>query len=365
MISDAHITIIGGGMMGLSCAYWLSKFGAEDIVIVDRYKELAADATKECAGMITQDFSDKTMINLAQESLKLYRHISCGMRNQGQIVLFEKIDEIADAKKRLAEQKRAHVQVKEMGKGELYHLIPAAYIDDIEYALHYPGDAIADVERLMTWFKDECEANEVRFILGTTVRNVHSKEGKVLEVMTDKGTIKTEKIINAAGAHAGIIGHLAGIDVPVLPLRIHSVTTGKFPVLSDRMPAIRDEKYNITIVPHEGGFRFLQRYHHEEHGFKTGIEERFIYDMLDDAEKRFPAFASAKIKEKSSGHYAMTPDKRPIIGETSLKGLYCCAGFNGHGMTFAPIAGMIIADLIMHGDSRHGFSGLEPDRFRR
>ncbi|MFC1755328.1 NAD(P)/FAD-dependent oxidoreductase [Thermoproteota archaeon] len=365
MRSEAHVVVIGAGMIGLSCAYWLSKFGVEDIVVVDREKDIAKGATSRCAGVITENFHDKTLVNLARESKKLYRQITCGLVNNGQLFLYGDLEKIGEAKKNAKMQKELHVSVEELERAYIFEHIPAAFLDDINLGILYKGDATADVEKVIKHFKDECDINEVEFLFDTGIRHINSREGKIVEVATNKGNIKTNIIINAAGAHAGVVGHLAGVDVPVLPMRMHALTTTAVSEISSKIPSVNDQRYNILTLPYKEGFYLLQQYHHEEHGFFTGVEDHFIHDMLFDVEKRFPAFSSARIKDKFSGYHSITPDKKPIIGETSLKGFYCACGFNGHGFTFAPVIGMIIADMIVHPESRHDITGLEWKRFKK
>ena len=101
MRSEAHIVIVGAGMIGLSCAYWLSKLGAEDIVVVDRNSEVALGSSSKCAGVITTNFSDKVLLNLARESVKLFRQLPCDIQTNGQIVLYSDPEEIEEEKKKI------------------------------------------------------------------------------------------------------------------------------------------------------------------------------------------------------------------------------------------------------------------------
>ena len=364
MNKEAHVVIVGAGMIGLSCAYWLAKFGVEDIIVVDRLASVASGSTAHCAGVVTTNFADATMLNLARESMKIFRDIPCKMVHNGQVVLYTSDDKIEKAKKIVEVQKESHLAVEESGKKGVHAHIPPAFVEDITYGQFYRGDATVDVGKILSHFENGCKEYGVEFMLETTVSHIHKDDSGFL-ISTDKGKIRCDKIINAAGAHAGVIGHLAGVDIPVLPMRMHGLLTEPLSDISSRLPIVTDTHYGITILPHSEGFYLLQQYEHEEYGFKEGVEEHFIHDMLFDAEKRFPAFSSARVKESFSGYYAVTPDEKPIIGESSLSGFYCACGFNGQGFTFAPIVGLVIADLFVHPSARHAITGLKPGRFKK
>jgi sarcosine oxidase, subunit beta len=178
--------------------------------------------------------------------------------------------------------------------------------------------------------------------------------------VTTRGRVSTRAVVNASGAWAASVARLAGLDVPVMPLRRQIVSTSSFDALPELMP---------MVIDMSNGFHFRRDLRgdapagvlmawpdpEETPGFKTEFDPPFIEKIMSRAVNRAPCLAGAVVElgRCRAGLYEMTPDHHAIIGEApGLRGLYLANGFSGHGVMHAPATGRIVSELIMYGQAR-------------
>ncbi len=178
--------------------------------------------------------------------------------------------------------------------------------------------------------------------------------GHVTGVITTRGRISTPIVVNAAGAWAAEIAHMAGADLPVEPLRRQLVPTEPFEKLPKRFPMIIDMSTGFHFRREGKGILLAWNDPEETPGFKTEFDPTFVEKILTRAAARVPCLAEAEVNSSRAwaGLYEMTPDHHAIIGPApNLEGLYFVNGFSGHGVMHSPASGRITADLILHGHS--------------
>jgi len=161
-------------------------------------------------------------------------------------------------------------------------------------------------------------------------------------------------VVNAAGAWAGQVGQLAGIDLPVEPLRRMLVPTEPFEKVSHESPMVVDMSTGFHYRPEGRGLLLAWNDPEETPGFKTNFDRAFIEKVLTRGVNRLPVLEEAEVNPKRAwaGLYEMTPDHFPVIGPVkSLPGLFLANGFSGHGVMHSPATGRIVADLITQGHS--------------
>jgi sarcosine oxidase, subunit beta len=174
----------------------------------------------------------------------------------------------------------------------------------------------------------------------------------VTGVVTNKGSVAARKVINAAGAWAGEVAKLAGVRLPVEPMRRMLVPTEPFDEFPHSAPMIIDMSTGFHFRPEGRGFLLAWNDPEETRGFKLNFEPSFIEKILEHAADRVPCFDRVAVNPKRAwaGLYEMTPDHHPILGESpDLKGFYFANGFSGHGVMHAPATGKITSDIVLHG----------------
>ncbi|HEY6231048.1 MAG TPA: FAD-binding oxidoreductase, partial [Pyrinomonadaceae bacterium] len=168
------------------------------------------------------------------------------------------------------------------------------------------------------------------------------------------GFVSTRIVVNAAGPWAAQVAQLAGVDLPVQPLRRQLVPTEPFDGLPQRFPMVIDMSTGFHFRREGKGILLAWNDPQETTGFKTEFDPSFVEKILTRAAARVPCLAEAEVNPRRAwaGLYEMTPDHHAIIGESSgVSGLYFVNGFSGHGVMHSPASGRVTADLILHGHS--------------
>ena len=177
---------------------------------------------------------------------------------------------------------------------------------------------------------------------------------RVTGVMTTRGRVSTPVVVNAAGPWAAEVARIAGVDLPVAPLRRQLVPTEPFDGLPQRFPMVIDMSTGFHFRREGKGILLAWNDPEETPGFKTDFDPGFVEKVLTRASNRVPRLAEAEVNPRRAwaGLYEMTPDHHAIIGPApNVAGLYFVNGFSGHGVMHSPASGRITADLILHGRS--------------
>jgi sarcosine oxidase subunit beta len=174
----------------------------------------------------------------------------------------------------------------------------------------------------------------------------------IAAIETTRGRIETRKFVNCAGAWAAEVAALAGVELPVQPLRRMLVPSEPFDQFPNTAPMIIDMSNGFHFRPEARGFLLAWNDPEETSGFKTDFDPAFVEKILTRAADRVPCFADLPVNPKRAwaGLYEMTPDHHPILGEApNVPGFFLANGFSGHGVMHAPATGKILCDLILTG----------------
>lgn len=177
---------------------------------------------------------------------------------------------------------------------------------------------------------------------------------RILGVNTSRGFVSSPVVVNAAGPWAASVAKMAGVDLPVEPLRRQLVPTEPFADLPRRFPMVIDMSTGFHFRREGKGILLAWNDPEETPGFKTDFDPAFVEKILTRAADRVPCLVDAGVNPRRAwaGLYEMTPDHHAIIGAApDVKGLFFTNGFSGHGVMHSPASGRITADLILHGQS--------------
>jgi len=201
---------------------------------------------------------------------------------------------------------------------------------------------------LMTWACD----HGAKLWKGTTVTAIAQDERGITGLETTRGRVETRTVVNCCGAWAASVAKMAGIHLPVEPLRRMLVPTEPFDQFPHTAPMIIDMTNGFHFRPEGLGFLMAWNDPEETPGYKTDFDPAFVEKILLRAADRVPCFENVAVNAKRAwaGLYEMTPDHHPILGEApGMPGFFLANGFSGHGVMHAPATGKILADLILHG----------------
>ena len=200
----------------------------------------------------------------------------------------------------------------------------------------------------MTWAAD----HGAKVWKNTLVTGIQQDERGIAGLETSKGAVATRIVVNCAGPWAPQVAKMAGIDLPVAPLRRMLVPTEPFDQFPHSAPMIIDMSTGFHFRPESLGFLLAWNDPEETTGYKTDFDPAFIEKILTRAADRVPVFENLAVNPKRAwaGLYEMTPDHHPILGPApGVPGFFLANGFSGHGVMHAPATGKILSDLILTG----------------
>ena len=377
MTPTADVVIIGGGCMGASVAYHLSRRGVTDVVLVEREKMLATGSTGRNAGGVRHQFSNEANIRLSIESISLLERFAdevghaIDFHQDGYLFLLSSEKSVATFRQNVELQRRLGVDVQWLSGADALQLASGLDTAGVIAATFCGRDGIADPNGVTMGFAKAAQRAGIAIERDVEVTGVCLSGGRVSGVETSRGTIETRTVVNAAGPWAGRVGRLVGggdVSIPVEPVRRHifiAAAGGAEPMQGVPTSHIMVIDFDTTFYFHRegGGILFGMGDPSETSTFDTTVQWDFLPQVIDVAVTRLPALASASISHAWAGLYEMTPDGNPIIGPTGIEGFYMIAGFSGHGFQHSPAAGRILADVIAGRDPHFDLSPFACERF--
>jgi len=366
---DPRILIIGGGIVGISIAYFLAKRGQNNIVLLER-DLLAQASTGLCVGGIRQQFSHPANILLSQETIHLLR---CFENEFDTKIAFHQAGYLFLTKEQpnweafitcVKIQRQHGVPVQVLSPEEIKHRWPYIEIKGLKGGIFGPEDGYVDPYDLTMAIANKTRKMGVTIQERTEVTGIHAKNGQVYGVETAKGYLSSKVIINAAGAWGGEIARMAGIHLPVQPYRRQVFITKAVDTLPRPVPMIIDQDTQFYIRGYAPGILIGMTDLDEKPSFHTHVDRSFMEKVTAAALERIPVLEDAEILRGWGGLYAMTPDENPIIGEIpGIKGFFCAAGFSGHGFQHGPAVGRILSEIIADGTTPFNLRPFRYDRF--
>jgi len=186
----------------------------------------------------------------------------------------------------------------------------------------------------------------VKAIENAEVTGITVSGGEVKEVQTNLGTIQTRMVLNVAGPWAALIGDMAGVKIPIIPLRRQMFTTNPLPEVPEDFPFVIDFAKSLYFHREGEGLLIGMSNQEERPGFDQNVDEDFELVNLEAAIERMPLVEKASRASHWAGLYEVTPDAHPIYGDTDVKGFYLCAGFSGHGFMHGPVSGKLMTESM-------------------
>src|SRR5205807_1818699 len=222
---------------------------------------------------------------------------------------------------------------------EIRGTFPQLRGDDIVGGSFCSTDGFVDPYSAMIGFMTWASEHGARLWKNTTVTAIKRDKNGIAGVETTQGSVATRKVVNCAGAWAAELAKLAGVELPVEPLRRMLVPSEPFDEFPHTAPMIIDMSNGFHFRPEGRGFLLAWNDPEEKPGFKTEFDGAFVEKILTRAADRVPCFANLPVNPKRAwaGLYEMTPDHHPILGGVpELPGFFLANGFSGHGVMHAP-----------------------------
>jgi sarcosine oxidase subunit beta len=365
----AEVAIVGGGIMGISAAYYLAKRGISDVVILE--KDLLAQAsTGLSVGGIRQQFSNPANIRLSQESLRVYERfedefgVDIKFRQVGYIFLAQKEETWGDFLADVETQRQHDVPVEVLSADDIKQRWPYLKVEDLKGGTFGPKDGYADPYLAAMCLAKAARKLGVLIQEKTEVTGIRIEAGRVQGVETAKGSISAAAVVNVAGPWAGKVARMAGLDLPVKPYRRQVFMTKSFEDIPRPVPMIIDQDTTFYFRGEEPGIIMGMSNPDEPSSFNLNVDRDFLEAVIEAAIRRAPVLEKAEILRGWGGLYTITPDDNPIIGEVpGVEGLFSAIGFSGHGFQQAPAVGLILSQLIIDGRTDFDLGPFASRRF--
>jgi 4-methylaminobutanoate oxidase (formaldehyde-forming) len=361
--AQARAVIIGGGITGCSIAYHLAEAGWTDVVLVEK-AQLTAGSTCQAAGLVTAFNPSSTMMAWRRYSIELYGRLGV-FDTVGSLRLASSPEQLLELERAASRARGIGLDVGVIGPEEARRLMPALAPESLYGAVHLPSDGHLDPHRATHALADAARALGVRFRLGERVTGFGlGPRHDVRRVITERGEIETELVIDAAGMWAPQVAAMVGAFIPSTPVDHQHVALKAVPghELPDDMPAWRDPDNLVYGKSEHGGMLFGGYEAEPQARWLDGVPwdhaasalppdwERFG-PLMDGAIRRFPFLADAEAIRLVCHPDAMTPDSNPLLGPLpGVPGFWVAAGLSLNGFGGGGGIGRAIAGWVTAGD---------------
>ena len=351
----ADIVIIGGGVMGASTAYHLALRGQKNIVLLEKDEFFGQEATGKCAGGVRFQFSTEINVRLSLASLPMLDRFKeetgqeINFRKCGYLFVLTTPEDVKTFHHSLEMQQGLGVRTEWLSADEVRKRLPLMHFEDALAGSYNAGDGLVDPNSVVMGYINAAQRLGVQCLSKVEVTGIQVKGGRIAAVETNQGSLSTRAVVNAAGPWAGVVGGMAGVEIPIIALRRQIMTTTPLPEVPADFPFVLDFAQSLYFHREGEGILTGMSNPNEKPGFDQNIDENFEMVNLEAAIARMPCLEKAGQVSHWAGLYEVTPDAHPIFGASPVEGFSVVAGYSGHGFMHGPVAGKLMAEFILDG----------------
>lgn len=353
--NTADIVIIGGGVMGASTLYHLASRGQKNVVLLEKDEFFGQGATGRCAGGVRYQFSTEINVRLSLESLPMLERFKeeigqeIDYRQCGYLIVCSDEEDATTFKRNVEMQNRLGVGTEWLDGDEVRERIPLFRFEDAICATFNQKDGLVDPNSVVAGYISAAARLGGKSFNNVDVTGIKVDAGRATGVETSRGFIATPLIVNAAGPWAGLVGEMAGVEIPITSLRRQMFTTTPLPEIPANLPFVIDFAQSLYFHREGDGLLIGMSNPAERHGFDQNVDEDFELTNLEAAIERLPLVEKAGMVSHWAGLYEVTPDAHPFFGKTPVDGFLVVGGFSGHGFMHGPVSGKLMSELILDG----------------
>jgi sarcosine dehydrogenase len=372
--AHAEIIVIGGGIIGCSTAYHLARDHKANVIVLEQNK-ITSGSTWHAAGLVGQLRSSASITQVLKYSVDLYKNLETetglqtGWKMTGCLRLATNEDRWTEYKRLATTAQSFGMEMNLLSPSEVKKMWPLLETSDLVGASFLPTDGQASPSDITQSLAKGARMHGAKFYEGIRVTGFEISEGRIIAVNTNQGRITCERVVNCGGMWARQIGALAGVNVPLQPVKHQYVITEKIEGLPSDAATIRDPDRRTYFKEEVGGLVFGGYEPNPVSWSQDEVPDNFEFQLFEDdfdhfeqhmsqALARIPALENVGIKKMINGPESFTPDGNFILGAApELKNFYIGAGFNAFG------AGWVLADWVMKGEAPTDLWSVDIRRF--
>ena len=382
MISHVRVAVIGGGVVGCSVLYHLTRLGWSDVMLIER-SELTSGSTWHAAGGFHTLNADTNMAALQGYTIRLYRELeeltgqSCGLHHVGGLTLASDADRLDFLEAERAKHRYMGLETEIVGPEEIARLSPITNTRGLLGALYDPLDGHLDPSGTTQAYARGARMQGAEIVLRNPVRGLHARPDGSWDVVTAEGTVNAEHVVNAAGLWAREVGAMAGVYLPCHPMEHQYLVT-------DDLPEVHERETELPHCMDPAGESYLRQ---EGRGLVIGMYEQRcelwavdgtprdfghellpekidrIADKLDVAYDRYPILLTAGVKRVISGPFTFAPDGNPLVGPVPGLRNYWAACAVMAGFSQGGGVGLALAEWMIEGEPSRDIFAMDVARF--
>jgi 4-methylaminobutanoate oxidase (formaldehyde-forming) len=382
--TSTKAVVIGGGVIGCSVAYHLTKFGWKDTILLER-DQLTSGTTWHAAGLVSQLGPTAAVTKIRKYTLDLYKELekkvdhSAGLRLNGALSIAENQGRWQELKRQATTAQLYNVDVQILDKQKINKDFPIINTKDVIGGIFMPGDGAADPVGVTNMLAKAAKLEGAQIFEKSPVEKILTKNGKIAGVRVKGQEIECEYIVLASGMWSRQIGEKAGVSIPLYPAEHFYIITEPIENLSKTLPTIRDFD-NSTYIKEDAGkilvgifegksIPAFNKTNKVPEDFSFGeFQENFEHfePYLKAAVKRFPILETAGIRKFFSGPESFTPDTNSLLGEVpEIKNFFVCCGLNSIGIGSGGGVGKTTAEWMITGHINEDIFNYDIKRFQK
>ena len=382
MKSHVRVAVIGGGVVGCSVLYHLTKLGWSDVVLIER-SELTSGSTWHAAGGFHTINADPNIAALQGYTIKLYQELeeisgqSCGLHHVGGVTIATTPERLDHLKAERAKHRHMGLETEIIGPEEIARLSPITNTEGVLGGLYDPLDGHLDPSGTTHAYAKAARAQGGEIVLRNRVIELNPRADGGWDVVTEQGTLRAEHVVNAGGLWAREIGAMVGVFLPLHPMEHQYIVTGDIPAVYER-----SEELPHLVDP--GGETYLRQ---EGRGLVIGFYEQGatpwavegtrwdfghellpdnldrISDAMEHAFERYPCLAEAGVKRVINGPFTFAPDGNPLVGPVPGLRNYWSACAVMAGFSQGGGVGLTLAEWMVEGEPSRDVFAMDVARY--
>ncbi len=381
---STKVVVVGGGVIGCSVAYHLTKFGWKDVVLLER-DQLTSGTTWHAAGLVSQLGPTAAVTKIRKYTLDLYKKLekevdhSAGLRINGALSVAQTDARWQELKRQATTAQLYNVDIKILDKDQIKKNYPIMHTDDLKGGVLMPGDGAADPSGVTYMLAKGARLGGAKIFEQSPVEKILTKNRRVSGVRVNGQDIECEYVVLASGMWSRQIGEKIGVSIPLYPAEHFYVITEPIENLSPTLPVIRDFD-SRTYIKEDAGKLLIgifegksipafNRTNKVPEDFSFGeFPENFDHfePYLEKSMKRFPVLEQAGIRKFFSGPESFTPDTNSLLGEVpEIKNLFVSCGLNSIGIGSGGGVGKVTAEWLMTGHINEDIFNYDIKRFQK